>query len=100
MSRLKLHEILVTILGSRHVYFQPPENIKLTYPCIVYGLSGADVRFADNKIYTRFKRYTITVIDENPDSEIPDKIAELPMCRFDRYFTSDNLNHYSFDLYF
>lgn len=100
MSRLKLHEILVTVLGSRHVYFQPPENIKLTYPCIVYGLSGTDTRFADNKLYTRFKRYTITVIDENPDSEIPDKIAELPMCRFDRHFTSDNLNHYSFDLYF
>ena len=36
--RLELHEILCTILGSRNVYFQPPESIKMNYPAIVYGL--------------------------------------------------------------
>ncbi len=82
MSRLKLHEILVDILGSRHVYFQPPENIRLTYPCIVYERSSIDTNFADNNPYTNKKRYTVTVIDKNPDSVIPDKVAAVPMCGF------------------
>lgn len=100
MSRLKLHEILVDILGSRHVYFQPPESIKLTYPCIVYERSAIDTSFADDNPYTCKKRYAVTVIDKNPDSVIPDKVAALPMCGFDRHFTSDNLNHDVFSIYF
>ena len=35
--RLQLHEELCSVLGSRNVYFQPPETIKLTYPCIIYS---------------------------------------------------------------
>ena len=29
--RLKLHEELCDILGSRNVYFQPPETVKMKY---------------------------------------------------------------------
>lgn len=98
--RLELHEILCDILGSRNVYFQPPESIKLLYPCIVYSCSDIDVRFANNKPYSNEKAYTITVIDKNPDGPFPDLISLLPMCRFDRHFTSDNLNHYVFTIYY
>ena len=50
-SRLKLHNILVEILGSGNVYFQPPESITLKYPCIIYGRVGIDAVHADNKLY-------------------------------------------------
>lgn len=100
MDRLDLHEKLVEILGSRNVYFQPPSSLRLTYPCIVYKLQDIDEKFANDKLYIRKKRYIITIIDTNPDSLIPDKIAQLPLTTFDRYYPADNLNHYVYLTYF
>lgn len=99
-QRTDLHAILVNILGSKYVYFQPPENLKMKYPCIVYQRVTGDTQFADNIPYIIKKRYQITVIDSNPDSPIPDKVAQLPYCVFDRHFTSGNLNHDVYNLYF
>lgn len=105
-SRLELHNELIGILGTERdvesrVYFQPPESKKLTYPCIVYSRVGVNTISADNKLYRGTTRYTITVIDKNPDTKIPDLIlAHFPMCSFDRAFVSDNLNHYTITLYY
>lgn len=99
-SRLKLQDLLKTILGSDQVYFQPPTNVQMKFPCIVYKRDYAETAFAGNKPYRRTKRYMVTVIDSNPDSEIPDKIAELPTCAFNRFYTADNLNHDVFTLFF
>lgn len=98
--RLELHEMLCEILGSRNVYFQPPESLKMKYPAIEYERDKIDNKFADNEPYMQSIRYTITVIDEDPDSEIVNKVSELPMCSHDRHFTSDNLNHDTFTLYY
>ena len=100
-SRLELHEELCALLGSRDVYFQPPESVRLKYPCIVYSLSGVNKINANNKHYKLDKRYEITVIDSDPDSEFSDKILEhFQMCSFDRAFVSDNLNHWVHSLYY
>ena len=98
--RLDLQGILEGILGSDHVYFQPPPSIKMEYPCIVYSRYSALSQFAGNILYKRDKRYTITVIDRNPDSDIPDKVAELPKCAYDRYFVTEGLHHDVFNVYF
>lgn len=99
-SRLELQTLLEELLGSRNVYFQPPENLKMKYPAIVYERSGIDEIFADNEAYRTLKRYTITYIDEDPDSEIPDKLQALRYCYFDTHFASENLNHDVFTLYY
>lgn len=99
-QRLSLQTILETILGSRNVYFQPPANVQMKYPCIVYNRDFAETEFAGNKLYRRVKRYQVTVIDRDPDSEIPDKVAALPLCKFSRFFTADNLNHDVFNIFF
>ena len=100
-SRLKLHEELCELLGTKNVYFQPPESLRLVYPCIVYSKAGVNKLNANNKLYNSTNEYDLTVIDHDPDSEIPDRIlAHFPMCRFDRYFASENLNHYSLNLYY
>lgn len=99
-SRLDLQAVFEKILGSRNVYFQPPSTIRMSYPAIVYERSRIDVDHADNQAYFQYSKYTVTVIDPDPDSEIPGRIAKLPMCSFDRHFTSDNLNHDVFNLYF
>ena len=99
-SRLDLHEILVEILGSRNVYFQPPESFKLQYPCIVYERSNIYTDYADNINYIKKNQYSVMVIDKNPDSIIPNKLLELPYCQFNRHFVIDNLNHDVLILYF
>lgn len=98
--RLDLHVIFKTILGTDNVYFQPPPNVQLKYPCIIYTRDRINTLFAGDRPYRHSKRYMVTVIDRNPDSEIPDKIAELPKCAFDRSYTADNLNHDVFKIFF
>lgn len=96
--RLQLHDILKTFVDN--VYFQPPANTQLQYPCIIYSRDFADTKFADNAPYHRTKRYMITVIDRDPDSEIPDKVGSLPMSTFNRFYTTDDLNHDVFNVFF
>ena len=98
--RTELQSLLETILGSRNVYFQPPANVQMKYPCIVYNRDSANTQFAGNTPYHYTKRYQVTVIDRDPDSGIPDKLAALPSCTFNRFFTADNLNHDVFTLFF
>lgn len=92
-SRLELQNLLESILGSRNVYYQPPESIKIKYPAIIYSRNDIDNNFADDIVYMQNHTYQIIVIDANPDSEIINKISKLPMCRYNRHYTSDNLNH-------
>lgn len=100
--RLKLHDELVEVLGiEKNVHFQPPETVKLKYPCIIYQRSNSDSQFANNKTYLNRVRYDVTLIDSDPDSDLPDKmIAHFPLCVENRSFTKDNLNHFSFNLYY
>lgn len=98
--RLELHEILCKILGSRNCYFSPPNGFEMKYPCIVYELNSIDKRSADNVGYNKRVEYTLTVIDENPDTDLVEKILELSYCQLDRTFTSDNLNHFVFRLFY
>lgn len=98
-NRLKLHELLCEALGSRQVYFQPPESVKMQYPAIVYSRSNIDNRHANDSVYMQSPSYNVIVIDKNPDSDIVTKISQLPKCRFDRHYLADNLNHDSFTIY-
>lgn len=98
--RSQLQNLLKEILGSEYVYFQPPSNVQMQYPAILYHRDYAYTEFADNIPYRHCKRYMVTVVDANPDSLIPDKIAALPLCIFNRFYTADNLNHDVFNLYF
>lgn len=91
--RLELHELLVELLGSRNVYYQPPESVRMKYPAIKYSRDDIQNTFANNNVYMQQYAYEITVIDEDPDSEIVDKISKLPTARFERHYTSDDLNH-------
>src|SRR4051812_16096363 len=97
-SRLKLQTLLESL--TEYVYFQPPANIQMQYPCIRYVRDNSKLEHAGNKLYMHTKRYQVTVIDRDPDSELPDKVIELPLCSLDRYFAVENLNHYVYTLFF
>lgn len=99
-QRVDLHELLKTTLGSSNVYFQPPSTITMKYPCIVYGRSAIDEKFANDELYLSKKCYIVTVMDTNPDSLIPDKVGRLTLCSFDRHYTVNGLNHDVYTLYY
>lgn len=97
-SRLDLQTLLETITPV--VYFQPPSNHLMNYPCIVYNRSRINPLFADNIPYNHQKTYNLTVIYEDPDSILPDIISKLPRCTHDRSFNSDQLHHDVFTIIF
>ena len=99
-SRLELHEVLCGILNNNNCYFQPPSNVQMQYPAIVYSTKKIDGRYANDKMYSKLTCYELTLIDKNPDSEFIDKLLSLPYCSFDRPYDSDNLHHYVFTLYY
>lgn len=98
-QRLQLQTLLLS-LGSKKVYFQAPSADAMEYPCIMYSVDAEDTTFADNNPYSRTLGYQVTVIDRNPDSEIPAKVAHLPMCSFQRRYVVDGLHHSVYKLFF
>lgn len=97
--RYQLQRVLVDILGSKFVYYQPPLSLKMTYPCIVYSLDNYMDKNANNSLYFHKTRYQVTVIDRNPDSEIPMKLNRLPHASLSRTYTADDLYHFVFHTY-
>lgn len=100
-TRLELQDVLEAIIGSENVYFQPPSGLTIQYPCFVYQRDTASSQYADSVPYRTTKKYQVTYIDKNPDSDgIFNKMMQLPMCRHDRFYRINNLNHDVFNLYF
>lgn len=99
-DRLDLNEKLCELLGSRNVYTDPPESEKMRYPAIVYSRDDFDDKHANNGIYVSRTRYELTVITDDPDSELIEEVKALPYCSYNRHFTSDNLHHDVFTIYY
>ena len=98
--RIDLHERLCELLGSRQVYYQQPETRKMHYPAIVYDRSRINQVFADDLTYLGRKQYTLTLIYEDPDSDLPDKILSgFSLISHNRAFNADNLHHDVYELY-
>lgn len=98
-TRLQLHNELLAL--APEAYFQPPESVRMEYPCFRYAFSGVDVKHADNIGYMQRDKYHVVYISKSPAM---DKVHEIlnhfPYCRLDRPYTADNLYHYSFELYY
>ena len=101
-TRMDLHRALIDILGSGeavHVYYQPPESVKLEYPAIVYHRNTVIQTYADNDPYFNHPVYTITVISKEVDDPIVEALLQWPKCSYNRHYKSDNLCHDTFELY-
>lgn len=99
-KRLELQAILEELLGSRNVYFEPPTGFKMEYPCIVYERSSIDVVPADDTKYLKSYSFTLTTIVQDADSDLPDRVLDLPYCRYDRSFVNERLHHDAFTISF
>ena len=100
-NRLDLQAAFEEILGSRNVYFQPPENVKMQYDAIRYALGGKDIKRASNRLYKSTNRYDGVYITRNPDTNIPDRLlSTFEMSSIGKPYIADNLHHYPFTIYY
>lgn len=99
-----LIDLIYDILGEKTkytVYGKAPANTTLEYPCVVIKLDNSHTRRADDKVYMRRKRYTLTIITKDIFDTTYDLLEEeLPYCRFENDWITDNLYHYKLVLYY
>ena len=96
----QLRDILKSILPSGNVYFQPPPSVKIEYPCIIFERESNQVSMADDRRYKSMFRYSILYIRRTNDTEVPEAILSLPLCSYDRFYATDNLNHDAFSIFY
>lgn len=96
--RVELQELLKEYCDT--VYFQPPSDIRINYPCIVYNRSTDYINRANNSLYMKEKLYRVTVMDKNPDSDIADRLQELPWAVIISRDVIDNIYHTTLNIYY
>lgn len=100
-SRLNLQRELEELLGSKNVYFQPPESVKIKYPCIIYYLTNTKRFHADNLTYDYDFCYEVTLVSKDEDFEMIDKIqTHFEKCAYDNHYISDNMYCDAFRIYY
>ena len=97
--RDEFHTRLQSIAPDYRIYFQPPSDIKMVYPAIVYELDRVVKKRADNRSYLQNRRYQVKLITKNPDDPVFDALASLVHSEFERHYTSESLNHFGFNIY-
>ena len=97
-ARKAFHDWLKTFCPN--VYFMPPANVKMVYPCIVYTTGGSYTVFADNKPYSKRVEYSVTVIEQQPNLLWTKLLGtkEYPYSKYATNFISDNLYHTVIDI--
>ena len=99
-NRLDLQSLLEELLGSRNVYYTPPESIKMQYPAIRYSKKKIESVHADDSKYLMRDCYELIVISRTPDHPVIKKLLELPYCSYDRPYVADNLYHDVLTIYY
>lgn len=98
--RLLFQAVLESLKVGMKVYFQPPSDITMTYPCIVYEHNPGSTKFANNRPYTYEQQYEVKLISRVPEPDLFQKLAFLPKSLHARSYVTDNLNHSVFSIYF
>lgn len=97
-KRLALNKELEKTPGCSKVYYTPPTGMEMEYPCIAYELAGSQRRFADNIPYFVKLQWTVTVIDEDPDSQLANIFMNKANCSFVTKYSVSDLNHFVFKM--
>lgn len=91
-TRLELHSELLKYYPN--VYFQPPSNYKMNYPCIVYNRSDLYNQYGNNASYILKQEYSVMLIEKDPDSKVAmDMVKNFEYCKIQQYYEVDNLHH-------
>lgn len=87
------------VVGVPNVYYEPPENFKMKYPCVRFQRKRFETSPADNRNYIINESVEAVLIYRTPDSPLPRRMLEIPQCAHDRHYTADNLSHDVYTIY-
>lgn len=83
-----------------HVYFNPPEGIRMEYPCVRITRTGVYTMRAENGNYLMFDRYSYVYITQDPeDPNIHGILKLFTRIRHASTVTKDNLYNENYVLY-
>lgn len=99
-DRLVLQSLLEELLGSRNVYYMPPDGTKMQYDAIRYSKKTITSTYANNSKYSMKDCYELIVIAKLPDNPVIKKLLALPYCSYVRNYVADNLNHDVLTIYY
>ena len=94
-----LLHLLQQVVQHNRVYFQPPENLKIGYPAVVFHLSKIEIDRASDVPYKGAKEYSVTLITKDPEPDVIDEILKIPYSSLDATYISDGMNHFVFTVY-
>lgn len=98
-SYLELQDRFEELLGNQNVYFEPPPGTHMKFPCIRFKRASFDPRWANNNVYIMNQMYEAILIYKTPNSPLPMKMAQQPLCSHIRQYTADNLTHDVYHIY-
>jgi hypothetical protein len=98
-ARQLMHDILILLLGSNNVYFQPPPNVELVYPCFVYKYGSPIVNHADNLPYRIEVQFEVTLITDDPDTPLVTTLLQRAKTSLKNSFNSSGLIHFVFTIF-
>lgn len=94
-----LLHLLQQAVKRYRVYFQPPENLKIEYPAIVFHLSKIEIDHASDVPYKGSKEYSVTLITKDPEPDVIDELLKIPYTTLDTTYIADGMNHFVFTTY-
>ena len=68
--------------------------------CYLTTLDNKELVKADNGNYLKRNYYNVTLIHPDPVNTIQDTIMEIPYTRFTSFYSSEDLNHYRYEIYY
>lgn len=106
----KVDEIIskVKAIGINHVYFEPPADIVMEYPCLRIKRATISTRSADNRIYKKDDAFDLIWISRLPDDEMSHTLldgsdevdAPFVKIRHIRHYVADGMHHDQYKLYY
>lgn len=81
------------------IYFQPPSNIRMAYPAIIYSLKDVNKFLANDSVFHVEYSYEVIAVSLDPDDPMLEKLSSIPTSFFDRSYISDGLYHTVFSIY-
>lgn len=99
MTRETFHAFLQDLIRSKNVYYQPPADLKMKYPCVRYQPANIDIKEADNHGYITTRAYDVLYISKTQDENVALQLARFPRSRHDRSYKQSGLYHESFTIY-
>lgn len=100
-TRLELQSKLEELLGSRNVYYQPPDSVQMNYDAIRYSKSSISQVKANDGNYLMRNRYEVIVISKKPDNPVIEAILNtFPYCSHEQHYVADKLYHDVLTLYY